>query len=61
MTPQKTQIKHREADAIVVLHCDLKQRCKQPTRCNNFRLLIFYIDLFEYALHVSGEKLAHLL
>jgi len=38
----------------------LEQRCKQPTRCKNFRLLIFFTDLFEPALHVSGDKLAHL-
>jgi len=45
-TPQKTHMKHREAGVIVVLHWDLKQRCKQPTRCNNFRLLIFILIYF---------------
>jgi len=36
-----------------------QKRRKQPTRCNNFRILIF-IDIFESALHASGNKLAHL-
>ena len=38
--------------------CDrtlLEQRCKQPTRCNNFS----FINLLNSALHVSGDKFAH--
>ena len=32
-----------------------EQRCKQPTRCNNFS----FINLFKSALHVSGDKFSH--
>ena len=37
-----------------------EQRCSKPTRLNICRLLIIFVDLFESAVHVSGDKLVHL-